>query len=1143
MTNERDVLTGPLRLDSASGLSFEVNRDGSMRRMSHRDVALNLFPGNALEGGPVNLWLRRHGDTRECVPLLGPRSPGAVRLDGSRLTIRGEWRELRFAVVLVLAAEAPAWFWHVRLENVGTQPVRVDLVHAQDVALTSYAAARMNEYYVSQYLDHAPLAHPERGAVLAVRQNLAVGGRYPWALFGALGRAVAYATDALQLHGLTTRSGGPPEALAGDLPATRLQHEHAMVALQDEAVELLPGAAVERGFFAWLETDHPDATSEADAARVARALALPEAAPPDWESLPAGGEVPVATVFAAAPPLAGEPLDEAELRALFGEEWREVEREDGELLSFFTGAHHHVVLPAKERASLRPHGQIFRTGERLAPDESSLTSTVWMDGVFHSLVTQGHVNINRVLSTVRSYLGLSRTGGLRIFVEHAGGWRLLGVPSAFDMSPGSARWTYKVAGTLIRVQSAAATRRHELTLTVEVTSGPERRLLVTHHVAIGGDDGLDPRSARVERDGEAVILRTVPDTELGRRFPDGFVRIAPEAGTVIESVAGDEALFADGRSRGEPFLVLTTRASRSIALRISGGLIPDEGTRAGAAAAATAEAYDAGADRAAEEALWRELSGGTTLQAPRGDAGTSVTRLHEILPWFAHDATIHFLAPRGLEQYSGGGWGTRDVTQGPVELLLALGETEPLRELLLRVFEAQNPDGDWPQWFMFFPRDRGIRPDDSHGDIVYWPLLALAQYLLASDDGALLDVEVPFFHPEGDARAERATIRGHVERALQVIARRQIPGTSLAAYGHGDWNDALQPVDPAMRERLCSSWTVTLQAQTAATLAAALRHVGRGQLARPLDALAERTRADFQRLLLPDATLAGFAWFHEDGRVEYLAHPTDRATGLGYSLLPIVHAIINELLTPEQAARHVEIIRDRLLAADGARLFDRPPTYRGGVQRIFQRAESSSFFGREIGLMYVHAHLRYAEAMARYGDADAFWLALRKAVPIGIRDVVPSARLRQANCYSSSSDPGFADRYQAQERYAEVKSGAIPFEGGWRVYSSGAGIAFRLIHERLLGLKRARSYLTVDPVLPHGLDGLAVDLALAGRPLRVEYAVGERGVGPSRLTLNGVDLPFTREPSSYRTGGAVVAMDALRARLAASGNVLCVRLP
>ena len=46
--------------------------------------------------------------------------------------------------------------------------------------------------------------------------------------------------------------------------------------------------------------------------------------------------------------------------------------------------------------------------------------------------------------------------------------------------------------------------------------------------------------------------------------------------------------------------------------------------------------------------------------------------LSEWLPWLQNNALVHYLAPRGLEQYSGGGWGTRDVCQGPVGLLTAL---------------------------------------------------------------------------------------------------------------------------------------------------------------------------------------------------------------------------------------------------------------------------------------------------------------------------------------------------------------------------------------------------------------------------------------------------------------------------------------
>src|SRR4029434_3031538 len=224
---------------------------------------------------------------------------------------------------------------------------------------------------------------------------------------------------------------------------------------------------------------------------------------------------------------------------------------------------------------------------------------------------------------------------------------------------------------------------------------------------------------------------------------------------------------------------------------------------------------------------------------------------------------------------------------------------------------------------MFFDLDLAIRPADSHGDIVFWPVYALAEYLLASEDASILYDVVPFFDPGGTYRAERATRWGHGERALAVIAARVVPGTHLAAYGHGDWNDSLQPVVPAMRVRLCSSWTVTLHHQTLASLAAALRRLGRLETATTLDAAAGQVRAEFGQRLLADDELAGFVYFHPAGHVDHTPHPRDRDTGIHHRLLPMMHAIIADLFSPEQAAAHLALIRDHLLGVEGARLFDR----------------------------------------------------------------------------------------------------------------------------------------------------------------------------------------------------------------------------
>ena len=163
--------------------------------------------------------------------------------------------------------------------------------------------------------------------------------------------------------------------------------------------------------------------------------------------------------------------------------------------------------------------------------------------------------------------------------------------------------------------------------------------------------------------------------------------------------------------------------------------------------------------------------------------------------------------------------------------------------------------------------------------------------------------------------------------------------------------------------------------------------------------------------------------------MEPLIHPRDERTGLRYSILPMIHAIADDLLTPDEAAHHLQLISDHLLGPDGARLFDRPVGYAGGPMTLFQRAEASTFFGREIGIMYMHAHLRYAEALARVGDGPGLLAALALAQPVGMTDRVASARPRQSTCYYSSSDAAFADRYAARDGYRGIFDRTVPLEG------------------------------------------------------------------------------------------------------------------
>ena len=300
--------------------------------------------------------------------------------------------------------------------------------------------------------------------------------------------------------------------------------------------------------------------------------------------------------------------------------------------------------------------------------------------------------------------------------------------------------------------------------------------------------------------------------------------------------------------------------------------------------------------------------------------------------------------------------------------------------------------------------------------------------------------------------------------------------------------------------------------------------------------IATETAEAIRSLLMRDGVLAGYGLFGEDGSIEHLVHPSDRRTGLKYGLLQIIHAISGDLLSPSEAREHLDVIDEHLLGPDGARLFDRPARYHGGPMEVFQRAEASTFFGREIGIMYTHAHLRYAEALARHGDAQRLLEALALVNPIGVTERVPNARPRQSTCYYSSSDATFADRYEAAEHYREVMAGTVPLEGGWRVYSSGPGIFLRLVVEGLLGVRRRGDVLEIDPVLAPSLDGLEATVPVDGIPFDLTFRVGDRGVGPVLVTLNGVALQSSPLSNPYRPAGVSINMALVRAGMNASGR-------
>jgi CRISPR-associated protein Csx3 len=441
-----------------------------------------------------------------------------------------------------------------------------------------------------------------------------------------------------------------------------------------------------------------------------------------------------------------------------------------------------------------------------------------------------------------------------------------------------------------------------------------------------------------------------------------------------------------------------------------------------------------------------------------------------------------------------------------------------------------------------FPPFEEIQSNHSHGDIVIWPLKALCDYLEDANDGAILHQQLPYVDDETfQPTAHGETILQHVDRMLLRLQKEFLPGLALPRYGEGDWDDSLQPADPALRARMVSSWTAELMYQTLVRYSSALKHFGESKRAAVADELAERLKSDFHRWMMPDGVVAGFAVFDSEWprAVEYLLHPRDTRTGLRYRLIPATRGILSGLFSIEQARRHLDLIREHLLFPDGARLMDRPTTYHGGSERTFRRSESAAFFGREIGLMYVHGQLRYAEALAVMGCADDLWRALQVVNPIAVTQVAKNASARQRNCYFSSSDAAYRDRYEASQRFDKLRRGEVSVEGGWRIYSSGPGIFTSLIIRNLLGLRRYFDWIEFDPVLPRELDGATCEIDQFGHRICYRFSMAPEKGARKRLTVNGVLVSSLEHVSnSYRSGAVRVRREDFLGLLNRDKNVV-----
>jgi len=1132
----------------SGGLSISVLPNGCIHSIECHGIQINQVLASPVAGGIHRIYLRLFRDDGAiAVEIVGPGAASVLSVAGDRFVWSGTWQGISYRCVCHLSDLGHGWIFHIELTNSSGEQCRCDAVLVQDLGLATAGQVRNNELFTSQYLDHSVTVRDDIGAVVMTRQNLPQPrGTHPWLMQGCLPACSGFCTDGFDFFGVQFKENAVASGLLQDVIGQSVrQYETAYIALQSSRLNLPPTVSGSVTFFARYQANHPAASADADAL----ATDLIPSITNDITASTVTREDPVSvtqakTSFQTGGCFIADDLTASELSHLFPGPHRHEEWVGDQLHSFFHGDDSgHVVLKVKELAVARPHGHIMRSGEGFTPAAEILSSAFYAAGVFASQLALGHTSIGKLLSGVRDPLNIIRSSGLRIFIRknNTECWQLLGVPSAFAMLRHECCWHYNRGGRSISIRCCSAKNDAAFSYTIKTTGGA-RELLIVGELCAGASEYEHPIQIQVDSTRGRISVTPSKESFLGKKQPDisfHFVTPDPHA---LASVGGDELLFSNGVPQRLPYCGYQTKPVEEFHFTVLGAVESLQ------QAELLCKQFESSAERpltqsAGGKRFWKGITREIVI-----DSATSkrISAIQDALNWFARDAMIHLATPRGLEQANGGAWGVRDVCQGPVEFLLSYGHDGVVADIVRTLFSQQYRERcDWPQWFMF-PPFQEIQSSHAHGDVLIWPLKALCDYLEQSNDGSILHELLPYTDDTTlKPTTSKETLLKHTDRLLDKMQSDFVTGISLPKYGDGDWDDSLQPAEASLREKMVSSWTTELLYQTLRRFGVALAHFKQSERSARARQMASNIATDFQRFLVPNGVVAGFAVFQgaPATAVEYLLHPSDTRTGLKYRLIPMTRGIISGIFSEKQALAHLQLVNQHLLFPDGARLMDRPTAYAGGLEKTFRRAESASFFGREIGLQYVHAHLRYAEALAVMGRADELLHALLVVNPIAVTQVVPNAQPRQRNCFFSSSDAVFADRYHASRDYEKLRKGEIPTHGGWRVYSSGPGIYTNLVVRHLFGIRNYFDSIELDPVLPRELDGSTLQIQQDGREVAYTYRVRTASCSPARIVVNGIEISSrVTAPYPYRAGGVRVKRSDFAALLGATQNRVEIEL-